>query len=88
MALVQQEMPMAQIIARLGDRAGRWLDRYRPPDITMVKDLAASSELFDPEREEEIFEPFAKHGLFRKGSRLARWRERLKRKEKHADDRA
>lgn len=82
MALARQEMPMAQIVARLGDRKGRWLDRYRPPDITMAKDLVAGSELFDPEHSDEIFEPFAKHGLFRKGNRLARWRERLKREEK------
>lgn len=56
---------------------GRYLKRYRPPELTEAERKLAESQFLDPEHPDEMFEPFAKGGLFRKGSRLARIRERL-----------
>ncbi|WP_390551007.1 phospholipase D-like domain-containing protein [Qipengyuania sp. MTN3-11] len=58
---------------------GRNLVRYHPPELTGVEESLATSELLDPEGPEHMFEPFAKGGLFRKGSRLQRYRDRFRR---------
>ena len=68
---------MRAAIENAGDPAGRHLRRYRPPTLTATERQLAESEFLDPERPQDMFEPFAKGGLFRKGSRLARVRERL-----------
>ena len=59
--------------------ARRNLRRYHPPDLNEVEEKLAQSALLDPEDPEDMFEPFAKGGLFRKGSRLARYREKFRR---------
>jgi len=59
---------------------GRNLSRYHPPDLTEAEETIAQSGVLDPEHPDELFEPFTKRGLFRKGSRLARIRGKLKRK--------
>ena len=62
--------------------AGRHLRRYHPPVLSAAVQTLAESQLLDPEHPEEMFEPFAKGGLFRQGSRLARMRQRLRRRGK------
>ncbi len=57
---------------------GRNLSRYHPPDLTEAEEKIAQSGVLDPEHPDELFEPFTKRGLFRKGSRLARIRGKLK----------
>ena len=76
-ALLEQHGSMRALIENKGDPAGRHLRRFRPPALTEAERTLAESELLDPERPQDMFEPFAKGGLFRKGSRLARMRERL-----------
>ncbi|QZH75625.1 MAG: phospholipase [Erythrobacter sp.] len=70
---------MAAVIDHSLHEGGRNLHRYHPPELNGVEESLASSGLLDPESPEELFEPFAKRGLFRKGSRLQRMRKRWKR---------
>ena len=58
---------------------GRNLVRYHPPDLNGAEQTLAESGLLDPEDPDDLFEPFAKGGLFRKGSRLRRYRDRVRR---------
>lgn len=78
---------MKAMIEASGERAGRHLRRYVPPKLNETEKKLAESEFLDPEKPEEIFEPFAKGGLFRDGSRLARMRERLHWHHKRKDGR-
>lgn len=68
---------MRSLIEASGDPNGRHLKRFRPPEISETERRLAESQLLDPEHPDEMFEPFAKGGLFRKGSRLARTHGRL-----------
>jgi len=70
---------MAGLIDHSQDDKERTLRRYHPPDLNGVEETLAQSALLDPEDPEDMFEPFAKGGLFRKGSRLARFREKVRR---------
>lgn len=84
-----EEKEVGQLLARHGSMAGlidhaqgdrkRFLRRYHPPELNGVKQTLAQSAILDPEGPEDMFEPFAKGGLFRKGSRLARFRDRFRR---------
>jgi phosphatidylserine/phosphatidylglycerophosphate/cardiolipin synthase-like enzyme len=76
-ALLDRLGSMRAVIEQASDGRDRHLVRYRPPELTAVQKLLAESELLDPERPGDMFEPFARGGLFRKGSRLARIRARL-----------
>ena len=68
---------MRALIESSGDPNGRHLRRYKSPKLSETERKLAESEVLDPERPEDMFEPFAKGGLFRKGSRLASIRNRL-----------
>lgn len=68
---------MKALIQKSEDRDGRHLRRYSPPDLTDAERKLAQSEVLDPERPDEMFEPFARGGLFRAGTRLANMRKRL-----------
>lgn len=68
---------MRRLIETEGQPEGRHLRRYRPPELSEAERKLAESQLLDPEHPDEMFEPFAKGGLFRKGGRLARIRGRL-----------
>ncbi|MBX7483556.1 phospholipase D-like domain-containing protein [Qipengyuania qiaonensis] len=84
-----EEERVGELLSRYGSMAGlidhtqndkeRTLRRYHPPDLNGVEETLAQSALLDPEDPEDMFEPFAKGGLFRKGSRLARFREKVRR---------
>lgn len=71
-ALLERHGSMRALIENEGMATGRHLKRYRPPVLSEVERKLAESELLDPERPEDMFEPFAKGGLFRQGGRLAR----------------
>ncbi|ANU08189.1 phospholipase D-like domain-containing protein [Paraurantiacibacter namhicola] len=58
----------------------RSLRRYHPPELDETEEKLAHSQLLDPESPEDMFEPFAKGGLYRKGGRLRRLRNRILRK--------
>ena len=84
------ESEIGELLARHGSMAalidhsitpegGRNLMRYCPPDTNGAQESLAESELLDPEDPEDMFEPFAKGGLFRKGGRLARYRNKVRR---------
>ena len=83
------EAEMGNLLSRFGSMAamidhsrtedGRNLRRYHPPELNTVERELAQSALLDPEDPEDMFEPFAKGGLFREGSKLAKFREKFRR---------
>ena len=83
-----EESEMPDLLARYGSMAGmidhtvseggRNLMRYHPPELTEAEKKVAHSSLLDPEDPDDMFEPFAKGGLFRKGTRLERVRSRIR----------
>jgi phosphatidylserine/phosphatidylglycerophosphate/cardiolipin synthase-like enzyme len=76
-ALLEAHGSMRAAIEAAGNKAGRHLVRYRAPELSGIEAKLAESELLDPERPGDMFEPFARGGLFRKGGRLSRIRRRL-----------
>ena len=77
--LLSQHGSMIGLIEDSQGSKGRTLERYRPPDLNDVEETLARSALLDPEDPDDMFEPFAKGGLFRKGSRLSRFRDKVRR---------
>ena len=77
--LLEKHGSMACLIDHACTEGGRNLVRYHPPELNDVEQKLAESALLDPEDPEDMFEPFAKGGLFREGSRLARFREKFRR---------
>ena len=45
---------------------GRTLRPYAPPDLSKVEEAIADTEILDPEGPDEMFEPLARRGLFRR----------------------
>lgn len=80
--LLRHHGSMRALIETEGKPDGRHLRRYVPPELNEVERQLAQSQILDPEHPDEMFEPFAKGGLFRQGSRLARIRGRLHRRGK------
>lgn len=78
--LLDTHKSMAIAIDHCAGDGPRRLLRYHPPDLGDLEESLANSQLLDPERPDDLFEPFAKGGLFRKGSRLARLRDKFRRK--------
>ncbi|RXZ66680.1 phospholipase [Pelagerythrobacter rhizovicinus] len=70
--LLDADPSMHKLIAEHGRGGDRSLQPYEVPDLNGVEETLADSGLLDPERPDEMFEPFAKGGLFRKGSLLGR----------------
>ncbi|WP_246034379.1 phospholipase D-like domain-containing protein [Qipengyuania marisflavi] len=70
---------MATMIDHSQEDQSRRLVRYHPPDLNDAEENLAESQFLDPESPDEMFEPFAKGGLFRKGSRLDNIRRRMTR---------
>ena len=74
---------MRSLIDEVGGSASRRkLQLYEPPELNGVQEGVAESGILDPEDPSELFEPFSKGGLFRKGGRLARLRNKFRRKRK------
>lgn len=78
--LLEQHGSMHAMIQSLGTVRTRSLRRFELEQLNAVQETLAESTLLDPEKPDELFEPFAKGGLFRKSMRLSRIRNRLKRK--------
>ncbi|MEO1968256.1 MAG: phospholipase D-like domain-containing protein [Sphingomonadaceae bacterium] len=76
-ALLEKYGSMRALIESRIEKSGRYLKRYVPPELTDVERTLAESEFLDPESPDDMFEPFAKGGLFRKGSPLSRIRARM-----------
>ena len=70
--LLETDGSMHHLIAEHGQGDGRSLKPYEVPELNGVEETLADSGLLDPERPDDMFEPFAKGGLFRKGSMLGR----------------
>ncbi len=75
--LLERHGSMRVLIETEGNADGRHLRRYHPPELSEAERKLAESQFLDPEHPDDMFEPFAKGGLFRKGSRLSRIRTRL-----------
>lgn len=73
---------MAATIRAVGTARARSLRPYELPDLNELEARLAESGLLDPERPEDMFEPYAQGGLIRKGSRLARARNKILRRKK------
>ena len=76
--LIERHGSMAGMIDHSISEDGRNLIRYHPPELNGAEETVAESGILDPESPDDMFEPFAKGGLFRKGSRLERVRKRVK----------
>jgi phosphatidylserine/phosphatidylglycerophosphate/cardiolipin synthase-like enzyme len=70
---------MLNLIKRVGTRNARQLRKFAPPEVTEIEATLAGSQVLDPERPDEMFEPFAKGGLMKQGSLIGRAWSRTKR---------
>ena len=70
---------IAEVIDHTAGQNDRHLARYHPPELADIQKTVAESEMLDPEDPEDLFEPFAKGGFFREGSKLKRFREKFRR---------
>ncbi|WP_324827656.1 phospholipase D-like domain-containing protein [Qipengyuania zhejiangensis] len=77
--LIERHGSIAAMIDHSQSDGGRNLRRYHPPDLNEAEKKLAQSSLLDPENPDDMFEPFAKGGLFRDGSRLGRVRDKIRR---------
>ncbi|GGD94680.1 phospholipase D/transphosphatidylase [Tsuneonella deserti] len=70
---------MLDLIYEHGQRNSRSLRPFDPPKVDEVRKTVAGSQVLDPEKPEEMFEPFAKGGLLKQGSLMRRAYDRAKR---------
>jgi hypothetical protein len=69
--LLEEHGSMRAMIDALPNE-GKHLARLPDEDLTDVEELIADTSLLDPERPDEMFEPFSKRGLFRDSGTLFR----------------
>ena len=69
---IERHGSMAAMIDHCDKETPRHLVRYHPPDLSEIEQQLAHSQLLDPEEPDDMFEPFADGGMFRKNSRLYR----------------
>jgi len=69
---LEENDSMIDFIAAHGRKNSRQLRRFVAPPVGAIEETLAGSQLLDPERPEEMFEPFAKGGLMKQGSRVSR----------------
>ncbi|MGX7952288.1 phospholipase D-like domain-containing protein [Tsuneonella sp. HG249] len=70
--LLEADDSMLRLIETHGRKNSRQLRRFLPPEVGAIEETLAGSQLLDPERPDEMFEPFAKGGLMKQGSRVRR----------------
>jgi phosphatidylserine/phosphatidylglycerophosphate/cardiolipin synthase-like enzyme len=63
-----------EAIREEGRGEGRTLQPYETPELSAVEEWLADNEVLDPEGPDEVFEPLAKRGLFRRFGFLKRAR--------------
>jgi phosphatidylserine/phosphatidylglycerophosphate/cardiolipin synthase-like enzyme len=73
------ESSMIELILRRGQCNGRTLRPFVVPEINEVQESVAGSQVLDPEKPQDMFEPFAKGGLLKQGSLIKRAYDRAKR---------
>ncbi|OZA94712.1 MAG: phospholipase [Erythrobacter sp. 34-65-8] len=78
--LIEQAGSMHAMIQALGQERTRTLRRFDLEQLNGMAETLAESAMLDPERPDELLEPFAKGGLFRKGMFLSRIRNRTRKK--------
>lgn len=79
-AALEKHGSMQAVIAAHGSQGPRQLRAYVPPTKSEFQEWLAESAMLDPERPSGILRPFARGGLFGKGGRLRRLRDKAKRK--------
>jgi phosphatidylserine/phosphatidylglycerophosphate/cardiolipin synthase-like enzyme len=77
--LLEEDGSMLRLIERHGRKHGRQLRRFVPPELGDIEETIADSQVLDPERPQDMFEPFAKGGLLKQGSLIKRAYSRAKR---------
>ena len=82
--LLKENPSMISLIVRHGQRAPRSLRPFAIPEIDEIEATLAGSQLLDPERPEDMFEPFANGGLFREGSVIKRAWKKVRGRSKRA----
>jgi phosphatidylserine/phosphatidylglycerophosphate/cardiolipin synthase-like enzyme len=70
---------MIDLIERRGQGNDRTLRPFVVPEINEVQETVAGSQVLDPEKPQDMFEPFAKGGLLKQGSLIKRAYDRAKR---------
>ena len=78
--LLDQHGSMHAMIQSLGTERARTLRRFELEEPSDAEKKLAESGLLDPETPDELLEPFAKGGLFRRGSFLGRVRNKIRNK--------
>lgn len=68
---------MSNMVKEICRSRSRTLRRFELPELNQAQETLAESGILDPETPDELFEPFAKGGLFKDGSRLQRIHKRL-----------
>ncbi len=79
-ALLDKHGSMRAMIEAECQTGGRHLRAYEVPDLSELEEKLATSQLLDPESPDELFEPFANGGMFRKQTRLSRIKHRIARR--------
>ncbi len=80
--LLEKHGSMRALIDAAITETGRNLLEYIPPELNEVQQTLAESALLDPEKPDDMFEPYARGGMFRAGSRLKQVRDRFRRRRK------
>lgn len=80
--LLARHGTMAAMIREIGTDRGRTLRRFDLPELNGVQAGLAESGLLDPERPEDLFEPYAHGGLFGRKSLLGKVRSRVMERKK------
>lgn len=78
--LLEQHGSMHAMIQSLGMGRSRTLRRFELEEPSEAEKKLAESGLLDPEKPDELLEPFAKGGLFRRGSVLGRVRNKIRKR--------
>lgn len=79
-SLLARHGSMAGMIRELGTGRSRTLRRYDLPELNAAQETLAESGLLDPERPDDLFEPYAHGGLFRRNSLLGKIRSKFKKR--------
>jgi len=78
-AALADDGSMLSLIRERGQGNRRTLRPFAIPELNAIQREMAESQVLDPEKPEEMFEPFAKGGLLKQGSMIRRAYDRAKR---------
>ena len=66
--LLEKTGSLIALVEQLRRTSGRTLEPYRTPNLPEIEEWLADNEILDPEGPDEMFEPIAKRGLFRRNT--------------------